>query len=36
MIFLLIAALLLTAWRFTAEARERGLAESLRGAAVAT
>lgn len=35
MIFLLAAALLLTAWRFTAAARERGLAESLRGVAVA-
>ena len=35
MIFLLVAVLLLTAWRFTANARERGLAESLRGVAVA-
>lgn len=35
MIFLLIAALLLTAWRFTADARERGLAASSRGVAVA-
>ena len=35
MIFLLSAALLLTAWRFTAAARERGLARALRGVAVA-
>jgi hypothetical protein len=35
MIFLLAAVLLLTAWRFTADARERGWAESLRGLAVA-
>jgi hypothetical protein len=35
MIFLLGAALLLTAWRFTAAAREQGLANSLRGVVVA-
>ena len=35
MIFLLMAALLLTAWRFSADARERGLAESLRSVAAA-
>lgn len=35
MIFLLVAVFLLTAWRFTAAARERGLAEPLRGVAVA-
>ena len=35
MIFLLAAVLLLTAWRFTAAARELGLAESLRVVAVA-
>ena len=35
MIFLLSAALLLTAWRFTAAARERGRAEALRGVVVA-
>ena len=35
MIFLLIGVLILTAWRFTAAARERGLAQSLRGVAVA-
>lgn len=34
MIFLLIAALLLTAWRFTALARRRGLALALRGVAI--
>jgi hypothetical protein len=35
MIFLLAAALLLTAWRFTIAARERGLAQTCRGVAVA-
>lgn len=35
MIFLLVGVLLLTAWRFTAAARERGLAESSRGVGVA-
>jgi hypothetical protein len=35
MIFLLAAALLLTAWRLIVAAREQGLAKSLRGVAVA-
>src|SRR5829696_2906715 len=35
MIFLLAAVLLLTAWRFTSAARERGLGQASRGVAVA-